>query len=153
MSADAIGVLHSGRELSNDHSELHTTTLGGSHMDKLDELHLTVLIRRRPGGRDGEGDNNRGSGSKDNGVRGRGKADDGTGACWAGSASTAASADAASQPSGAAKVGAALASSATPAAEAAALTARVAASGWLAHGSSSERSHAALHQLPLSAAL
>ena len=38
MSADAIGVLHSGRELSNDNSELHTTTLGGSHMDKLVQL-------------------------------------------------------------------------------------------------------------------
>ena len=52
MSADALGVLHSGRELPNDDSELRTTTLGGSHIDKRDELHLTVLIRTN--GRDWE---------------------------------------------------------------------------------------------------
>ena len=64
MSADALGVLHSGRELPNDDSELRTTTLGGSHIDKRDELHLTVLIRTN--GRDWEGDGYKGSGSTDN---------------------------------------------------------------------------------------
>ena len=46
-SADALTVIHSGRPLPNDNSELHTTTLGGSQMDKLGELHLVVLVRKR----------------------------------------------------------------------------------------------------------
>ena len=44
-SADALRVIHSGRWLPNDNSELGMTTLGGSHAGKLDELHLTVVVR------------------------------------------------------------------------------------------------------------
>ena len=43
--ADALRVIHSGRWLPNDNSELGMTTLGGSHAGKLDELHLTVVVR------------------------------------------------------------------------------------------------------------
>ena len=46
-SADALRVIHSGRWLPNDNSELHTTSLGGDHMGKLDELHLTVVVCKR----------------------------------------------------------------------------------------------------------
>ena len=45
--ADALRVIHSGRWLPNDNSELHTTSLGGDHMGKLDELHLTVVVCKR----------------------------------------------------------------------------------------------------------
>ena len=44
--ADALRVIHSGRWLPNNNSELGMTTLGGSHTGKLDELHLTVLLKR-----------------------------------------------------------------------------------------------------------
>ena len=46
-SADALTVIHFGRPLPNDNSELHTTTLGSSQMDKLGELHLAVVVRKR----------------------------------------------------------------------------------------------------------
>ena len=49
MPADALTVIHYGRELPNNNSELGMTTLGGSHTGKLDELHLTVVVRKRPG--------------------------------------------------------------------------------------------------------